>query len=113
MILVNKNAKDYIPSDLNCYIGRGSLVGNPFSHIPSGTKAEFIVSSREEACLEYEAWLWNKVLVEKNKEIINFLAKINDDARLICYCVPLQCHGETVIRVSTWVKRHVKKTIEL
>lgn len=108
MILANKKDKDFIVSDADIYIGRGSLLGNPYTHIPKGTKADYIVVSREEACLEYEAWLWNKVLVERDRKIINFLAKIDENARLICYCVPKQCHGETVIRVSKWVKKHVK-----
>ncbi len=108
MILANKKDKDFEPSPNDVIIHRPSIVGNPYTHIPTGTKAEYIVVSREEACLEYEAWLWNKILVEKDKKFINFLAKINEDARLVCYCFPKQCHGETIIRVSKWVKKHVK-----
>ena len=29
------------------YIGRGSILGNRWSHIPEGTKAEFVVATRD------------------------------------------------------------------
>ena len=107
MLILNKKANDYIYSPNHKYVGRGSLLGNPWTHIPYGTKAEFIVPTREEAILEYEAYLWKKVLCEKDKAFIKELASITDDTILVCYCVPLSCHAEVICRVARWVNLHV------
>lgn len=50
--VVNKYHKK--PYDI--YIGRGSKWGNPFSHLPN-TKAQFQVSTREEAIEKYREWI--------------------------------------------------------
>lgn len=54
--VVNKYKEEYA-----VYIGRGSIWGNPYTHIPSGTKAEHVVSSRDEAIIAY------KVAVDENE----------------------------------------------
>ena len=38
------------------YIGRGSIYGNPYSHLEN-TKATFKVATREEAVKKYEEYL--------------------------------------------------------
>src|SRR5665213_2569949 len=75
------------------YIGRGSVWGNPYSHM-TGTTAIFKVDSREEAVDAYAQWLSGRA---------DLLARI-DDLRgqvLMCYCRPvkgfqgrLMCHGQ-------------------
>ena len=50
--VVNKYKESY-----DVYIGRGSKWGNPFTHISDKkTKADFVVSSRDEAIESYRDW---------------------------------------------------------
>lgn len=39
------------------YVGRPTKWGNPFTHLPNGTLAKFVVKDRDEAVDRYEAWL--------------------------------------------------------
>ena len=99
MELANKNF--HIATHRDFYIGRGSVLGNKWSH-KEGTKAEFICSTREEAIECYRQWLW-KQLKSGNKTIINELEKIKPDSILVCYCVhpsgKVRCHGEVIINL--------------
>jgi hypothetical protein len=81
------------------YIGRGSIYGNPFSHLPSrfGTVE---VASREEAVARFREWVtstdvhvpgWRK----PSAEDIEFLR----GKRLGCYCAPSACHGDVYIEL--------------
>lgn len=67
------------------YIGRPSKWGNPFSH-KKGTKAQFLVESREEAIAAYESWLENSKLILDLHEL--------KGKTLGCWCKPLPCHGD-------------------
>ncbi len=80
------------------YIGRGSPLGNPWTHMKGTTKAEFRVATREEAILKYEQWLADQVLA-KNPTIMAALRELNEDSKLLCFCAPLKCHAEAVQRV--------------
>lgn len=79
-------------SPYNVYIGRGSKWGNPFSH-KAGTKAQYVVSSREEAIAQYEAWL------KKQPELMAALPELKGKV-LGCWCSPLACHGDVLTRLA-------------
>jgi hypothetical protein len=53
--VVNKYKHQASENDI--YIGRGSVLGNPFSHLKS-SKASVVVNSREEAIERYKSWLY-------------------------------------------------------
>jgi hypothetical protein len=73
------------------YIGRGSKWGNRWSH-QEGTKAEFIVATRQEAIDAYEAWIRTQPqLIEDLKEL--------KGKKLGCYCKPLNCHGDVLVKL--------------
>src|SRR5258708_35606250 len=42
------------------YIGRGTPLGNNWSHVPN-TAAQYQAASREEAVCRYRQWLWSEV----------------------------------------------------
>jgi hypothetical protein len=73
------------------YIGRPSIWGNPFSH-KIGTKAQFQVSSREEAVSKYKEYLLN------NPHLLKKLPELKNKT-LGCWCKPLACHGDIIIEV--------------
>lgn len=87
----------------NEYIGRGSPLGNPFSHMED-TKAQHKVGTREEAIEKYAQWLLEQ-LQAGNQEIINEMDRLANIAMstgklvLRCYCSPKPCHGDVIRKV--------------
>ena len=100
--VVNKSVHTGTPTDF--YIGRGSALGNPFTHGPlNRSKAEFRCLTREDAIESYEKYLRDKI-AEKDKDICNILNRIYKtaiigEAYLVCYCAPKPCHGEVIKRI--------------
>jgi Domain of unknown function (DUF4326) len=105
-------------------IGRGSPLGNPYSHLERST-AEVQVSTREAAIAAFDAYLgliletksprdvsdvvaahWQRL--ERSRQIEPRRAAIRselerllgiaraDDLNLVCFCAPLPCHGHTI-----------------
>ena len=77
------------------YIGRPTIFGNPWS-FKGGTKADFIVATREESVANYEKWLkgsdFKDVLQEQRKQILERLPSLKGKT-LGCWCYPRLCHG--------------------
>ena len=98
------NKKKHINTENDVYIGRGSVLGNPYTHIlMKETKAEFIVETREQAIENYKIYLKEKIN-SKDKEVCDELNKIwkllkKGDVFLVCYCAPLSCHGNYIKNV--------------
>lgn len=98
--VVNKHKHQ--PSSTDFYIGRGSVLGNPFtgSKELSNTKALFQADSREEAIALYRNWINQKIqqrdpTVVAALNLIYLMAK-QDGVKLICYCKPQACHGDVI-----------------
>lgn len=94
--VVNKYKHTPTPHDI--YIGRGSPLGNSYSHMDN-TKAEHKVATREEAIEKYSEWLERARM--NNPLINNYLDKIADLAKdnevcLVCFCKPQACHGDVI-----------------
>lgn len=86
------NIKNYEPYDV--YIGRGSKFGNPFTHLPHLGGPIIIVDSREEAIKRYEEWILEQ------PELIN-LIKLELKGKILgCYCKPLPCHGDILLKIA-------------
>jgi hypothetical protein len=66
-------------------VGRGSRWGNPYSH-EAKSRAQYIVSSREEAIELYSFWILGQ------PELIGDLDKLKGK-RLGCFCLPKSCHA--------------------
>lgn len=83
------------------YIGRGSIWGNPYSH-KEGTKADFIVGSREEAVNKY----YDHLIADPY--LIKELASLENKV-LGCWCKTpknrnLLCHGDVLLYVQNAIK---------
>lgn len=78
------------------YIGRGSRFGNPFSH-KEGTKATWVVESREAAVAAFEEWARNSQ-DKQAKYLRDSLYMLNGEV-LECFCAPLACHGDVLVRM--------------
>ncbi len=100
MILNVKNKRTHIAEvgKVDVYCGRGSVLGNPFSH-KEGTRAKFVMESRDEAVEAYRTYF--KTQMETNSEFLNEMRRIYRIARksevnLVCYCAPLRCHCDVI-----------------
>ena len=76
------NIKSGEPYDV--YIGRGSIWGNPYTHIKDReTKALYIVGTRKEAISKYKEYLLNNPRVNEIARTHKFLAEVALFERLI------------------------------
>lgn len=85
--VINKHHK--LPYQID--IGRGTIWGNPFSHMQE-TKAKYKVATREEAIQNHKEW------VVKQSKLMKRLHELWG-LTLGCYCKPLACHGDTLIEL--------------
>lgn len=69
------------------YIGRPSKFGNPYIVGKDG--------NRETVCKLYEYWFEKRIQESEvfKQDVENLKGKT-----LGCYCLPKQCHGQTIIR---------------
>jgi|SRR5208283_1590844 len=98
----HKLAPGWESSPIYKYIGRGSKLGNRYSHM-SGTKAEFKVDTRAEAITCCEADFRYRLKhgdAELRQEILACKGKI-----LVCFCSPMPCHGSVIIRLIENIER--------
>ena len=100
MVLNVKNKRTHVAQAgvVDFYCGRGSVLGNPFSH-KEGTKAKYVVESRNEAIEAYRIYF--KEQMETNPEFLNEMRRIYRIARkqevnLVCFCAPLPCHCNVI-----------------
>lgn len=77
------------------YIGRPSKWGNPFTHHISGTLAKFRVTTRLEAIQAYEKWITEG----EGQHLLKDLHELKGKT-LGCWCSPLPCHGDVLLRLS-------------
>lgn len=76
-------------------IGRPSIFGNPYTHIADRkTRAEFVVSTREEAVSKYREYFYKRI--EQDPAFKNAVMALK--GRFIwCWCYPLLCHGSVIL----------------
>jgi len=76
------------------YIGRGSIFGNPYTHLPlKGTKATVQVKTRCEAVEKYRVYFYDRI--ENDTEFLDEVLRLKDKV-LGCYCSPKECHGDII-----------------
>lgn len=87
-MVVNKYREAY-----DVYIGRGSVWGNPFPITN--------LQDREEVISKYSKYLWNKI---KGGEITIEMLLSLEGKKLGCFCKPLPCHGDIIVKAVAWAK---------
>lgn len=75
------------------YIGRGkdSSWGNPYTHIPTGTLAKFVVPYHQ-VLAKYEEH------VRSSTVLMNRLGTLRGCV-LGCFCKPKACHGDVLVKL--------------
>lgn len=76
------------PASLRVYIGRPSKWGNPWEigKDKGGTRAEVIA--------KYEAWFMAQ------PDLVALAKRELAGRDLVCWCSPLPCHGDVLLRVA-------------
>ena len=88
--VVNQRDEHY-----DVYIGRGSFWGNPYKIGAEGT--------REEVIAKYEKYLW--ILCKEDREtMVKKLLELEGKV-LGCYCKPLPCHGDIILKAIKWARK--------
>jgi hypothetical protein len=82
-VLNKKQLRGVVPHAV--YIGRPSVWGNPFVIGKDGTRAE-VVEKYERSLL-------------RQPHLMAQLGKLRG-CNLICWCAPLQCHGDVLLRLA-------------
>ena len=77
------------------YIGRPSILGNPFTHLETDTLAQFKVATVEQAICEYRTYFYNRLNTDPDFR--------NEVARLVRI---YQMYG--VLYLSCWCKDELK-----
>jgi hypothetical protein len=94
--VVNKYKDGY-----DIYIGRGSVWGNDYSHLPE-TKASHKVETRDEAVDAYRNQLWDSI---RSGTITVEMLKSLHGKRLGCFCKPKSCHGDIIVKAVEWAMK--------
>ena len=95
--------------DLNyfIYIGRwhklfnASILANPYKISKAIT--------REQAIELYRKWLWQHIKAKTHvfDELIRILRlKKESQVTLMCWCHPLACHGDVIIKAIEWLEKN-------
>lgn len=93
------------------YIGRGSPLGNKWTHLESKHPDVIKVAIREEAVQHYKTWL-DRMIANNDEAVCNELNRLVDIAhrdgvlKLQCFCSPLPCHGDVIKQtiLTAWSK---------
>ena len=77
------------------YIGRPSVLGNPYK------------GERSQVIAQYRTWLWNEI--NKKSQVLTELLRLKEiaevaDIALICWCAPKPCHGDIIKNCIEWLR---------
>jgi len=106
--VVNKKTHKPTPDDF--YIGRGSVLGNPYFFNESNhPQALFKLDTRDECVDAYEKY-FIELMDDDNKfsdtiESLVDKCKQGDNINLVCFCKPDRCHGDVIkeyLEESLW-----------
>lgn len=83
------------------YIGRGSIFGNPYSHLNTiSLFKKYRCKTREEAINKYELYLSEQFKSDPrlSNAILDLVEKYikGEELNLICFCKPKACHGDII-----------------
>ena len=103
IVVYNIKTDDYSSHPNNFYIGRPSILSNPFTYDGKRSNlAKLSFKTREEAIEAYE--LYFNSMIENDKDFQEEFNKIykkyknGEDIYLGCFCHPLPCHGDIIAR---------------
>jgi adenine-specific DNA-methyltransferase len=104
--VVNKKTLSPELGYTDIYIGRPSALGNPYPMTGEHT--------RKVVCDLYHRYLWKQMQIAWREpdaqnsvwnelKRIALLVKSGVNVRLICFCKPLDCHGDSISKAVNWL----------
>ena len=103
VVVYNLKVDDFTSTENNFYIGRPSILSNPFTHDGKRSSlAKLSFKTREEAINAYEEYFHK--MMELDDSFKNEFNKIyekyknGEDVYLGCFCKPLKCHGDIIAK---------------
>lgn len=88
----NKRHKN-VPADA-VYVGRPSIFGNPFTHLPGKTMAKKKVATAQEAVEAYREWILTQ------PTLLDLVKRDLKGKDLVCWCAPGPCHGYVLVEIA-------------
>ena len=104
IVVYNRGKEDHSahPNNYPIYRG-GSVLGNPYTDKPlKSTLAVFKAKNREEAIQKYDTYFDTQY--GRNREFTAVIDEIYEKYKngetvyLECYCAPLPCHGQIIVK---------------
>lgn len=86
--VINKKYSSDTAKRLSVYIGRPTKWGNPFP-----LRGEW---NRDNVCEQYERYMATRLI---NGDIVDEDFREFDGKNLMCFCAPLRCHGDTLVKL--------------
>ena len=92
------------------YIGRPSVLGNPYSHKKESI-ADIIVGTRDKSIDLYEKYFYDKIenndilFISELNKMLDFY-KENKELNICCWCSPKRCHGDII---KDYLEKEIKK----
>lgn len=97
--VLNKRHRPHNDVEVSVYVGRPSVLGNPFEAGVDGT--------RDEVVQKYRQWLWTQF--HKDPIVRNEIYRLVDlylnhgSLGLECWCAPKNCHANQIKRLIEWL----------
>jgi len=111
--VVNKYKHTATENDV--YIGRGSPLGSPYSHLDSKYNNVIKVDTREEAMELFRSYFdhvkrldtsSDLAALKFNRALWELLNKAKtQDINLVCFCKPKACHGDVI---KEWLDKQLE-----
>lgn len=95
--------KHHDPIKKGEYVGRPSVLGNPFKTGEDGDRLEVIT--------KYRRWLWKEMQHQGSvyRKLLDLKKQAqNENLNLICFCYPKPCHAEVIKNCLEWLIREDK-----
>ncbi len=83
------------------YVGRPTVLGNPFTHLKTNTKALFIVPTVQDAVAQYQKWLHREIFRGSDSEVFKALLHLTD-LYLRHKCLYLSCWCKDELDPRKW-----------
>ena len=93
------NKKTHTSTDYDFYIGRPSVLGNPYTHLKSSKASKYLVPTRDEAIESYEQYFYDRLEDEEFRDELSKIIELYKEhgkVNLVCWCKPKSCHGDYI-----------------
>lgn len=110
-VLNKRTLSDPLPGVTRVYVGRPSVLGNPFAIGRDG--------DRDTVVAKYRRWLYSQLRGVRTgdaavrRAVHDLLAKARTGPlELVCWCAPAPCHADVLRSALLWLDEHYRANRE-